>query len=178
MTKTNQIICGSIGPVADVTLDTPLFTGCKAANRLNRYYRHAEACFIDNLKMLSYPLTLPLELRVTITYSSDELISMYREIVSGSKRVRIADTWQNGFPCDLKNLGLKKKDILRCCTEQAEILERSGYIVLFPNYRKLIYKQYRPECFYIQDGNVIVFYNTGVIASEHSGIIEFKCTTF
>lgn len=173
--KNSQIICGKGGPIADVTFDTPVFTGTRAAKRLTKYYIHAEACLINYLKQLPNPLNLPVSVRFTVTHNKDDLISLYRDIIFSSSCIRIADTWKNGYPFSIKETGLSRQSIMDYCLKQAEALSRSGYVQLYPEYKKLIHKQYRPECFYIQDGSAIVFYNAGVIARKGQRIIIFKC---
>lgn len=174
ITKSNRIVLKSDESMADVTLETPIFSESKAAKRLTKYYKKAEASFLEYLQKLPNPLNVPVEVCFSITQNEDDLLSLFRDITIGTNRIRIADTWKNGYPIKLKSLGVKKRDIIKKCTEDAEILERSGYISMYPNYRKLIKKRYRPECFYIQDGNIIVFYEAGALASKSHGIIKFS----
>lgn len=172
--KTSQIVSNGDNSIADVTMDTPLFSDDRASKRLRRYYQKAESSFIDQFKKLPGPLSVPVSVSFTVTHNENDLISLYRDISIGNNHTRIADTWKNGYPVSIKALGVKKRDIMRKCTEEAEILERSGYIALFPTYHRLIRKKYRPECFYIQDGKIIVFYEAGVLTGKSHGIIKFS----
>lgn len=174
ITKTSKIILKGDEPIADVTFDTPQFSDCKEAKRLSRYYKKAEKSFLDYLQKLPYPLNVPVELSIKVTHNDNDILSLCRDVSIGTDKIRIADTWKNGYPIKLKDIGFKKRYILQKCIEESETLERSGYISLYPDYQKLIRKKYRPECFYIQDGNIIVYYKAGVLANKNHGIIKFS----
>jgi len=163
--------------LADVKIDTPSFSDEKSSKRLASFYDRAEHGLLKYLKKLPEPLNVPVEVRFTVTHNENDVVSLYREIIIGSNIKRIADTWKNGFPETLHNIGIKKHHVIKHCICEAENLERSGYVALYPNYRKLIRRKYRPECYYIQDGEVIVFYNPGAIAPKANGIIKFKYPT-
>ena len=174
ISRSSKTVCKDGNPIAIVTMDTPLFTDGRAAKRLSCYYNKAEAVILKFLENLPGPLSKPIEIRLTVTQNVNDILSLYRDISIGSNTVRIADTWKNGYPISFKDFGKKKKDIIKRCTDEAEILERSGYIPLFHDYRKLIRKKYRPECFYIQDGKIIFFYEAGAIAGKSQGIMKFS----
>lgn len=151
----------------------PVFPECK---RLTKYYAKVNSSLISFLR--SRDLNVPVEIKFNITHNSDTIISLYRDIYIGTSFIRISDTWAKGYPVSLKSLGFKKKEILHRCISEADTLSRSGYIQLFQEYPKLIHKNFRPECFYIQDGYPVIFFQPGILAGKSHGIISFKMESF
>ncbi len=157
-------------PVTGIVIDTLVFPDYK---RMTKYYARANAKLLKFLQ--NNQIDTLIEIKTTVTHNSESILSLYRDIRIGTSYVRIGDTWLNGYPISLKGLGLKRKDIIKKCIDGADILHRSGYISLYQNYSKLIQKKYRPECFYIQDGYPVIFFQPGILAVKSQNIICFKC---
>lgn len=175
--KSNQIVCHGDDPVADITLHTPLFSGERMAKRLTKYYAKADISLLEFLKNIPTALSAAVEVKSNVTYNSGNILSFYRDVYVGSNYVRIADTWKNGYPVGLKALGAKRKELLAMCMDEADILNRSGYISLFPNYQVLIRRLFDPKNFYIHAGKPVIFYQPGILAGKSYGIIKFELKT-
>jgi hypothetical protein len=161
-------------PAAEVMIAKPVFGDGKGSKRLTAYYDDFEKALCEWLRHIRCPFKDPAEVRFTVTYNDGGILSLYRDISVGHKRMRIADTWKDGYPLTLEKLGFKKSELIRKCCEEGDALARSGYMTLYPEHQKRIKQSFDRRNFYIEPDRLVVFFNPGVIAGKSSGIIQFK----
>ena len=167
-----EIITPLSGEPCRLTDEVPVFTDGKSAKRLNGFYTTAHDALV---KGITDRPKLPPEITVKTTVTADEgeTLSLYRDFRFGDGTVRVADNWLAGYPLSLRQLGISRRAAITQCAEQAAALDRSGYATLYPDYAKRIKIAFKKDDFYIDNGNAVIFFQSGSIAPERLGLLKF-----
>ncbi len=120
-----------------------------------------------------------------ITYNTEFIVSLYIDdyIFSGGAHgntKRTSQTWdfRRGCMIQLKNFFKNDKNyVSKIVTNINNFIEQdiaSGNDIYFENYCCLTIQSFNVDNYYLQDGNIIIYYQQYDIAPYSSGILTFK----
>ncbi|MEL4105988.1 DUF3298 and DUF4163 domain-containing protein [Oscillospiraceae bacterium WX1] len=175
--------------------------GGKADRRINSYYRHMAKTLMKKAKSdllpdavaewryateNGYPFReFESVMKFTVTYNENDLLSLYFDVYDftggahGATR-RFGDTWrtETGWFIMLSDFFPRGTNYKRLLIDNAIVIAtqqtRAGTHHYFENYPKLIKKYFSPAKFYIEPGNIVIFYDQYAIAPYYEGIPVFQ----
>ena len=168
-----------------------------ALKRFNQYYNRVETKYQKYIHTVLYPHAcqtlknsldqfqrfhpFKAKLSYQITENSDDFLSVLAEITEttdlGRRYTRYCCVWnpQTGYPLALRDILGKhwRKSLRNTAFEEATHRESLHSIQYYNNFYHNFFHIFHPDHFYIQNGQIIIFFPPATIAPESDGTQEF-----